>query len=58
MSRTPGSRAPDEGASAVEYGLIVFLIAAVLVAVIAVIGSRIQGRYHDTCEARKCAPAR
>ena len=40
----------DEGASAVEYGLLVAAIAAVIVAVVFVLGTRIQGAFQDTCD--------
>jgi pilus assembly protein Flp/PilA len=39
------------GASAVEYSLIVVAIAAVIVAVVFVIGGYVQGQFQDTCSA-------
>ena len=41
----------DEGASAVEYGLIVVAIASVIVAVVFVIGGYVQGHFQGTCSA-------
>jgi len=41
----------DDGASAVEYGLIVVAIAAVIVAVVFVIGGYVQGHFQETCSA-------
>ena len=41
----------DEGASAVEYGLLVAAIAAVIVVVVFVLGGYIQGAFDDTCGA-------
>ncbi len=40
----------DEGASAVEYGLLVAAIAAVIVVVVFVLGGYIQGAFSDTCD--------
>jgi pilus assembly protein Flp/PilA len=39
----------DDGASAVEYGLLVAAIAAVIVAVVFVVGGYVQGAFDDTC---------
>ena len=41
----------DSGASAVEYGLIVFAIAAIIVFVIIALGAYVRGTYADTCAA-------
>ena len=43
-------RKNDEGASAVEYGLLVAAIAAVIVVVVFVLGTYIQGAFSDTCD--------
>ncbi len=40
----------EEGASAVEYGLLVAAIAAVIVVVVFVLGTYIQGAFSDTCD--------
>ena len=40
----------DEGASAVEYGLLVAAIAAVIVVVVFVLGGYIQSAFEDTCD--------
>ncbi len=39
----------QEGASAVEYGLLVAAIAAVIVAVLFLFGSTIEGVFKNTC---------
>ena len=44
-------RTREDGASAVEYGLLVALIAAVLVAAVIIFGDFIQGIFRDTCTA-------
>jgi pilus assembly protein Flp/PilA len=41
----------DEGATAVEYGLLVALIAAVIVGVVAILGTEIQGAFQDVVDA-------
>jgi pilus assembly protein Flp/PilA len=41
----------DRGASAVEYGLLVAGIAAVIVAVVFLLGGKIQNAFNDTCTA-------
>lgn len=40
----------DEGASAVEYGLLVAAIAAVIVIIVFALGGVIQGVFQDTCD--------
>jgi pilus assembly protein Flp/PilA len=39
----------DEGASAVEYGLLVAAIAAVIVLVVFALGSVVRGAFSKTC---------
>ena len=41
--------AKDEGASAVEYGLLVAAIAAVIVVVVFALGGIIRGKFSSTC---------
>lgn len=41
----------EAGASSVEYGLIVVAIAAVIAAVVFVVGGRVGGLFNDTCDA-------
>ena len=41
----------EEGATAVEYGLLVGLIAAVLVTVVALLGTTIAGMFQDIVDA-------
>ncbi|MEP6695258.1 MAG: Flp family type IVb pilin [Pseudonocardiales bacterium] len=43
----------DEGASAVEYALLVAAIAAVIVAVLFLFGSTIEGVFKTTCNSIK-----
>ena len=42
-------RVKDRGASAVEYGLMIAAIAAVIVAVVFGLSNLITDTYHDTC---------
>mgnify|MGYP001545748876 CR=1 FL=1 len=39
----------DDGASAVEYGLLVAAIAAVIVVIVFALGGLVQKKFHDTC---------
>ncbi|WP_028636006.1 Flp family type IVb pilin [Nocardioides sp. URHA0032] len=49
-----GHRERDErGASAVEYGLLVGGIAAVIVVLVFALGSQIKDKFSDTCDAVK-----
>jgi pilus assembly protein Flp/PilA len=43
------ARLDDRGASAVEYGLLIAGIAAVIVTVVFAFGSKIQGIFTNTC---------
>lgn len=50
----------DDGASGVEYGLLVAAIAAVIVALVFILGSYVKGAFQDTCDelaAQKGDPA-
>jgi len=40
----------DDGASAVEYGLLVAAIAAVIVVVVFALGKLVQGKIQNTCD--------
>lgn len=51
MLRRGASEARDRGASAVEYGLLVAAIAAVIVGVIFGLGTVVKGAFDDTCKA-------
>ncbi len=44
------SRRNDEGASAVEYGLLVAGIAAVIVAIVFLLGGVVQDAFEGTCD--------
>jgi len=43
-------RRDDEGASAVEYGLLVVAIAAIIVLVVAALGQNVFGLFSHTCD--------
>lgn len=47
--RKASRRAADRGATAVEYGLMVAAIAAVIVAIVFGLGSLVQTVFSDTC---------
>jgi pilus assembly protein Flp/PilA len=48
--RKVADRKSDEGASAVEYGLLVAAIAAVIVLIVFALGSVVKGAFKDTCD--------
>jgi len=41
----------EEGASAVEYGLLVAAIAAIIILVVFALGTFVKGAFKDTCDA-------
>lgn len=45
--------AGDDGASAVEYGLLVAAIAAIIILVVFALGSFVKGAFSDTCTSFK-----
>jgi pilus assembly protein Flp/PilA len=47
----------DEGASAVEYGLLVAAIAAIIILVVFALGTFVKGAFKDTCTAFKTSNA-
>ena len=51
----------DDGASAVEYGLLVALIAVVIAGAVALLGTTLRDSVNETCQAVNndvaCAPA-
>jgi pilus assembly protein Flp/PilA len=49
------NRRNEEGASAVEYGLLVALIAAVIVLAVFALGSLVKEAFNDTCEGIKAS---
>lgn len=49
-SKFSPKRRNEEGASAVEYGLLVALIAAVVVVAVVALGGLVRGTFEDTCE--------
>ncbi len=46
-----GDLMDDEGATAVEYGLLVALIAAIIVAVVAILGTQIRDAFQVIVDA-------
>jgi pilus assembly protein Flp/PilA len=44
------ARRDDDGASAVEYGLLVAAIAAIIILVVFAVGSWVKGAFKDTCD--------
>jgi pilus assembly protein Flp/PilA len=44
------TRRNEEGASAVEYGLLVALIAAVIVLAVFALGTLVKDTFNDTCK--------
>jgi pilus assembly protein Flp/PilA len=54
--RKVSRHARDRGASAVEYGLLVAAIAAVIVGVVFALGGLINGAFKKTCTAVATAP--
>ena len=52
-------RRAEDGASAVEYGLIVFAIAAMIVAILWALGGVVNQTYSDSCTtiAEKATPS-
>jgi pilus assembly protein Flp/PilA len=53
------NRSDETGASAVEYGMVVFAIAAVIVAILFLLGGVVEETYSDSCTtiAGKAAPS-
>jgi pilus assembly protein Flp/PilA len=45
------SRDRDRGASAVEYALILFAIAAAVAAIVGLLGTVVLGKFTDSCKA-------
>jgi pilus assembly protein Flp/PilA len=46
----------DRGASAVEYGLIVALIAGAVIIMVFVLGNRVKNLFSDTCSKMTSTP--
>ncbi len=46
-------RTDERGASAVEYGLLVAAIAAIIVAIVFALGGMIKGAFKTTCDSMK-----
>ncbi|GAB3252667.1 hypothetical protein GCM10027425_11360 [Alteromonas gracilis] len=50
LIRNLSAKKNDEGASAVEYGLLVAGIAALIVAIVFILGNVIDGSFENTCD--------
>jgi pilus assembly protein Flp/PilA len=50
-------REDEEGASAVEYGLLVAAIAAIVILLVFAIGGWVKGAFDQTCDAFETAEA-
>ncbi len=50
LARIRAAARKDDGASAVEYGLLVAAIAALIVIVVFALGSLVQDVFNDTCD--------
>lgn len=60
MQRITGAKKREEGASAVEYGLLVALIAIVIIGAVTLLGTRLSSIFQDSCDQigqTACAPA-
>jgi pilus assembly protein Flp/PilA len=51
ITRIRTSLRRDEGASAVEYGLLVAAIAAIIVAIVFLLGGKVRAAFDTTCDA-------
>lgn len=57
MRNIAAARRDDEGASAVEYGLLVAAIAALIILVVFALGGWVKGAFKKTCDALADAPS-
>ncbi len=53
IRRILAHKSDDEGASAVEYGLLVAAIAAVIIGIVFAFGSLVKSSFKDSCDALK-----
>jgi pilus assembly protein Flp/PilA len=49
LGKLRGLTRRDDGASAVEYGLLVALIAVVIAGTVVILGDALQNRFNDAC---------
>ena len=56
QARLNSLRTEEEGATAVEYGLIVALIAAIIVGIVATLGTQIAAAFQTVVDALPTAP--
>ena len=57
MQRLVNRRDEEKGASAVEYGLLVAAIAAIIVLLVFAIGKFVQKGFSDTCASLEAQPS-
>lgn len=57
MQRITHRRDDEKGASAVEYGLLVAAIAAIIVLIVFAIGKFVKQGFSDTCDAMEQQPS-
>jgi pilus assembly protein Flp/PilA len=57
MRNIAAAKRDDEGASAVEYGLLVAAIAALIILVVFALGGWVKGAFKKTCDALASAPS-
>ena len=55
--RNKFARRDEDGASAVEYGLLVAAIAAIIVLIVIALGGFIEDAFSDTCDALATNPS-
>jgi pilus assembly protein Flp/PilA len=51
LRKLRAARRRDDGASAVEYGLLVALIAVVIAATVVTLGTSLQSKFNQACNA-------
>lgn len=57
IQRLVNRRDEEKGASAVEYGLLVAAIAAIIVLIVFAIGKFVKQGFSDTCDALEAQPS-
>jgi len=51
LGKLRGLTRRDDGASAVEYGLLIALIAVVIAGTVAILGTTLKGKLDESCKA-------
>lgn len=57
MQRIVAAKKREDGASAVEYGLLVAAIAAIIVLIVFALGKFVKKGFSDTCDAFEAQPS-